>query len=517
MPIRLLRHLLFCLCLAASCAHAETPFPMLRGNHLLVDGKPFLVLGGELANSSASSRAYMAPRWSRLKSLNLNTVLMPVSWELIEPSEGKFDFTLVDGLLADARAHDLRLVLLWFGSWKNSMSTYVPAWVKHDGKRFPRARTSDGKAVDILSPFGEASAAADARAFAALMRHLAESDRTRTVIGVQVENEIGMIPEPRDHSALAEAAWAQPVPRGLPGAGESWTQAYGMDADEAFMAWAFARYVERVASAGKKAYPIPFYLNAALPRPNAAPGKAYPAAGPLPKLAPIWRAAAPFIDLIEPDIYFPNFVEWTRAYAALKQPLFIPEANRAGAPESPANALFAIGQLGAFGFSPFSIDNLDPAQGTSLAQLYVLLGKLAPMILERQGTNRIAGLRAPVAFDGTPDLSDQDLRIGDLRLTAHFVDPWTSRDKQQPETHGAIVLEVAPDELLVAGRGVTITFAPATGKGKTGIEWIDEGDFVDGQWVPGRRLNGDESHQGRHLRLPPDGHSIQRIKLYSYQ
>ncbi|MBW8745418.1 MAG: DUF5597 domain-containing protein [Sphingomonas sp.] len=499
----------------SSCA-AAAPLPTLDRGRLVVDGKPFLILGGELANSSSSNRAYMAARWGPLRAQHLNTVLMPVSWELIEPVEGKFDFGLVDGLLADARAHDLRIVILWFGSWKNSMSTYAPGWVKHDPKRFPRARTADGRAIDILSPFGEASAAADARAFGMLMAHLAQTDSARTVIAAQVENEVGMIPEPRDHSPLAEAAWTRPVPKGLPGAGGSWTQAYGADADEAFMAWYFGRYVERVAAAGKKAYPIPFYLNAALPRPNAAPGKGYPAAGPIPKVAHIWYAAAPSIDLLEPDIYFPNFVEWTRAYAALGRPLFIPEANQAGKPEAPANALFAIGQLGAFGFSPFSIDNLDPVQGKPLADLYLMLGKLWPMIQERQGSARIAGFRAPVAFDGTPNLADQSVTMGGNRLTVRFIDPWTPKDRQHPETHGAIVMDMGHDELLVAGRGVAITFAPADGKGATGIDWIDEGDFVDGNWVPGRRLNGDESHQGRHLRLPPDGYSIQRIKLYHY-
>ena len=511
------RRAVLAMALSASCAAAETPMPALRHDRLIVDGKPWLILGGELANSSSSSRAYMAERWGKLRALHLNTVLTPVSWELIEPTEGKFDFSLVDGLIADARAHDLRLVLLWFGSWKNSMSTYVPAWVKHDSTRFPRARTADGKAVDILTPFSPTTAAADARAFEALMRHLAEADQARTVIAIQVENEIGMIPEPRDHSALAEAAWKQPVPKGLAGAGKSWTEAYGADADEAFMAWGFGRFVEQVASAGKRAYPLPLYLNAALPRPNAMPGKGYPAAGPLPNLAQVWRAAAPSIDLIEPDIYFPNFVEWTRNYATLPQPLFIPEANNAGAAESPANALFAIGQLGAFGFSPFSIDKLDPIQGKSLSDLYVLLKKLAPLILERQGTGRIAGLRAPISFDGKADLADQGFTMAEERMTARFIDPWTPRDKQQPETHGAIVLDLGGDEYLVAGRGVTITFAPADGNGASGIERIDEGDFVNGQWVPGRRLNGDESHQGRHLRLPPDGYSIQRIKLYHYR
>jgi beta-galactosidase GanA len=503
--------------LAGSAMAAATPVPALRNDQLTVGGKPFLMLGGELGNSSSSSRAYMAERWGALKAMHLNTVLMPVSWEAIEPEEGRFDFALVDGLVADARAHDLKIVILWFGSWKNSMSSYAPAWVKRDQRRFPRVRTADGSPVEILSPFVPASAEADARAYGALMAHLAKTDTDRTVIMVQVENEVALVPEARDRSAEADAAWRQPVPQGLAGAGKSWEEAYGGKADEAFMAWGFARYVETVAAAGKRAYPLPTYVNAALPRPGAIPGSGYPAAGPLPHLWEIWKTGAPSIDLLEPDIYFPNFVEWTRQYARPGNPLMIPEANQAGSPDATANALFAIGELDAFGFSPFSIDSMPEAGAKSLGELYGMLDSLAPLILERRGTDRMAGARPPIGFDDHADLADQQRTFGQHRLTLRFIDPWTPRDKQTPETHGALILQLGPDEFLIAGRGVTVTFAPVDGKGKTGIERIDEGRFVDGRWVAGRLLNGDQTHQGRHLRLPIEDFGIQRVKLYRYQ
>ncbi|HVI98829.1 MAG TPA: DUF5597 domain-containing protein [Sphingomonas sp.] len=513
--IRTLLALIALTCAAVATA-ADRPIPRIEGRQLVVDGKPWLLLGGELANSSASGRAYMAQRWDRLAALHLNTVLMPVSWELIEPQEDQFDFALVDGLLADARARDLRIVILWFGSWKNSMSSYAPAWVKRDTARFPRARLADGSAIEMLSPFAPANAEADAHAFAALMAHLAETDTERTVIMAQVENEIGMIPEPRDQSPLARVAWGRPVPQGLAGAGKSWTAAYGADADEAFMANAYARYTEQVAAAGKRAYALPMYVNAALPRPGRLPGSGYPAAGPLPKYADIWRTAAPSIDFLAPDIYFPSFVEWTRAYAALGDPWFIPEANRAGAPEAPANALYAIGQLDAFGYSPFSIDNLDPSDDNRLGALYAVLQSLAPQIMAAQGSDRLSGVRAPVLFDGTADLADQVLMMGDARITAHFVDPFTPREEQHPETHGAIVLQTGADDYLMVGRGVTFTFAPARGKGIMGLAAVDDGHIENGRFVADRRLNGDETHQGRHVRLPLDRISIQRVRLYRY-
>lgn len=507
--------------LATGAARAQAPLPRLVDAHgtrqLEVDGRPFLMLGGELANSSASDRGYMAARWPALAAMNLNTVLMPVSWELIEPQEGRFDFAMVDGLLADARAANLRIVILWFGSWKNSMSSYAPAWVKRDERRFPRARTADGAPLEILSPFASANAAADARAFAALMRHLKQADPQRTVLMVQVENEIGMIPEPRDRSAAADRAFAAPVPAAL-GRQGNWTQAYGAGADEAFMAWHFARYTDVVARAGRQEYGIPLFVNAALPRPNAKPGSGYPAAGPLPHLAELWTKGAPSIDFLAPDIYYPNFTEWTRKYAALpKNPLFIPEAGQSGSVDATGNALFAIGALDAMGFSPFSIDTI-PAEGAArLGSLYRLLDGLSPLILERQGTERLFGARAPIAFDGTADLADQATVMAGYRLTLRFTDPWTPKEKQKPAEHGAIVLATGEGEYLIAGRGVTVTFAPAEGRGIAGIEAADEVRMEAGRFVPARRMNGDQTHQGRHVRLPPEDFTVQRVKLYRYR
>ena len=206
-------------CSLALGTFAQQNIPHLEkhGNvtQLMVDGKPFLILGGELLNSSSSSVSYMQPIWQKLAAMHLNTVVAPVAWETIEPQEGKFDFTVVDGLIAGAHEHDLRLVFLWFGSWKNTYSSYVPEWVKRDTKRFPRVLLRDGRPTERLSPFSESNRKADATAFAALMKHVREVDAAHTVIMVQVENEVGVIPESRDHSAVANAAFTGAVPKEL--------------------------------------------------------------------------------------------------------------------------------------------------------------------------------------------------------------------------------------------------------------------------------------------------------------
>ncbi|MDE3164932.1 MAG: DUF5597 domain-containing protein, partial [Acidobacteriota bacterium] len=412
----------------AAAAQAAPPHLERRGSatQLIVDGQPFLILGGELYNNSATSLEFLQPIWPRLAAMHLNTVLAPISWALLEPTEGHFDYTLVDGLVRDARAHHLRLVLLWFGSWKNTWSSYAPDWVKRDFERFPRVRLSTGSGSERLSPFSDACRDADARAFAALMRRVREVDEGfHTVLMVQVENEVGVIPDARDHSAAADAAYNQPVPAelmeylerhretldadlrarwqaaGFQRSGK-WEEVFGAGpaTEDLFMAWHYARYIGKVAEAGKKEYALPMFANAALIRPSYAPGQ-YNSGGPLPHSMDLWRAGAPQLDFLAPDIYF-EFQKWTDRYDRPGNPLFVPEA--AGAGQGAANVFYAIGHHNGMGFSPFAIDS---GEDHELAQSYEALAQLAPLILEGQTKGRV---EAAVLEDLTPS---QRLRLGD--------------------------------------------------------------------------------------------------------
>lgn len=505
---------------------------------LMVDQKPFLILGGELGNSSASNKEYMQDIWPELKAMHLNTVLSPVYWELLEPQEGQFDFTHVDTTIDDARKHGLRLVLLWFGSWKNSMSSYVPGWVKRDTSRFPRAYDSKGIAQEILSPFHRTNLEADKNAFMALMSHLKEVDtKHNTVIMIQVENEIGMLPDARDYHSIAQKKFTAPVPQNLidylnqhrqtlvPEIQQAWAESgyqqsgnwntvFGENvaSEEIFMAWYFGQYVEEIAAAGKAIYPLPMFINAALNRPGVLPGD-YPSAGPLPHLMDIWKAATPSIDFLAPDFYNSRFKHWNDLYVQQGDPLFIPE-HRFDVTVS-AKAFFSIGHYNSLGFSPFSVESANEENKQTLASTYEILDQISPLILHSDPNQIVEGVwltkdnpKAILNFGSYQFSIKHDLTLG-----------WSaeSKDEQWTDT-GAVIIQIDDEHFYVAGTGVVIQFSVnGTHTRKAGIDSIYEGEFIENAWQPGRSMNGDQSHQGRHLRIPYGQYGIQKLTLYQYE
>ena len=519
----------------------NTDLPHLRkiknGAQLIVDKKPFIINGGELGNSSASNTAYMAPMWPKLKKMNLNTVLAPVYWELLEPQEGKFDFKLLDDLIQEARQHNLKLVLLWFGTWKNSMSCYAPAWVKTDQKRFPRTQNSKGQTAEIITPFSRNMLEADKKAFVRLMQYLKEKDaKQQTIIMVQVENEIGMLPEARDYSAAANEYFKKPVPAKLINylsahknellpevkklwqqnkfkTAGTWEEVFGksLATDELFMAWYFGVFVEEICQAGKQVYNLPMFVNAALNRPGAKPGQ-YPSAGPLPHVMDIWKAAAPTIDFLSPDFYNPDFKHWNDLYTRSYNPLFIPEHRFEAGVD--AKAFYAVGHYKAMGFSPFSIESTAKPEEEPLGKAYSIIDQLSAEIGKAQAKDAIDG----VLLSKENDSIKVNLGNYILTVTHDYTLGWSPKAKENdwPLT-GGLMLALTDDEFYVGGTGLVITFKPKNSAYQAGILQVDEGIFEGGQWKPGRRLNGDQDHQGRHLRIPVDQYGIQRIKLYQYK
>ncbi len=506
-------------------------------HQLIVAGKPFLILGGELGNSTASSLDYMRPFWPKFKAMNLNTILVPAYWDLIEPEVGKLNFDLLDSIINTSRENNLKVILLWFGSWKNSMSCYAPAWIKTNEKRFPRAQNRNGKGLEILSAFSKKNLDADKKAFSELMKHIKETDQSQTVIMVQVENEIGMLTEAREYTADANKAFNNEVPKKLmdylivnkdsivPELKEHWAKSnfatkgnwenvFGksLATDELFQAWYYSKYTNAVAAAGKKIYSLPMYVNAALNYRNVQPGQ-YPSAGPLPHLMDIWQAGAPAIDILSPDFYNPYFNHYCDLYTRKNNPLFIPEIRFE--PSDAAKVFYAIGHYQAIGFSPFSIESTEHPEDEPIGNAYSILSQLSPEILKYSGTGKMDG----VLLDTSN--KKQEIVLGNYKLTvSHDYTLGWSPEAKNPDwpMTGAIIIQTDENDFIIAGTGVVVTFTVNNSDKKSvGILQADEGIYKDGKWIPGRRMNGDQDHQGRHIRIPVGDWNIQKVKLYQYE
>lgn len=506
--------------------------------HLVVEGKPFIILGGELGNSSFTSVEYMKPIWAKLKIMNINTIIAPVYWELIEPKEGQFDFVLLDELIAEARKNDIKIVFIWFGSWKNSMSSHVPSWIKQNQEKYPRAIDERGVSQEILTPFSENNLQADLMAYIALMKHIKSIDsHHQTIIMIQTENEIGMLPSARDYHPLANDLFQKEVPSELTDymiknkeklvpeylsawrkngykTKGNWNEIFGegYHTDELFMAWYFAKFINKIAEAGKAVYPLPMYVNAALIRPGKIPGE-YPSAGPLPHLMDIWKAGAPAIDFLSPDFYTPDFERWCDLYVRQNNTLFIPEHHFDSTVG--VKALFAFGHYEALGFCPFSIESTEKPENEELGKAYKLIEQLTPIIAKKHGQHLIEG----VLLDNDKILSTVVLGDYEFSFKNSFTLGWEAgASKEEWESGGAIIIQTNTNEFFIAGSGVVVTFKNWKKRDKiVGILKNEEGVFENGNWKVIRHLNGDQTHQGRHIRIFHGDYSIQRLELYEYE
>ena len=498
---------------------------------LYVHDKPFFMRSGEIHNSSASDSAFLDEKlWPALRGLNLNAVIVPLYWELIEPTEGKYDFSLLDEIVASARWEGLKLCFLWFGLWKNAESFYVPAWMKKDTETYFRAEKVNGEKMKTISPLCTAAVEKDRRAFTAVMRHIKEIDEyENTVVVMQVENEIGLLGTDRDYSPAANVAFNRPISEKLAqtlGKNGTWEEAFGEDAGEFFMAWHFASAVETIAASGKKEYDLPCYANAWLRQSPWFPGS-YPSGGPVTQVQAIWRAAAPSLFTFGPDIYVPYCADVMDDYASENNPLFIPEIRKDAVASS--YALYAFGRHNAICFSPFGIEDLalDPSQldkppmdlmialnidpsafditGSKdcLSATYALLGQLEPLMLRLRGT----GHQQACVRHGETDYS-AFLRFEDCDLCVKY------GPRMSGKPLGAcLAFELAPDKFLLVGLNCTPEFhvKPGVNK-KLDILRLEEGHVHDGEWVPGRVLNGDEKMYLRFGDMP----SAMMIELYKY-
>lgn len=509
-----------------------------NGRHaLVVDGAPFLILGAQ-ANNSSNYPAALEDVWPAVEQLHANTLEIPVAWEQIEPTEGKFDFSYVDELVRQARAHDVRLILLWFATWKNTSPNYAPSWVKLNNDRFPRIIRKDGSVHYALSPHFQETLDADRSAFRQLMEHLRNLDGDRqTVIMMQVENEPGAYGSVRDYSATAQALFAGAVPDDLiealgaqPG---TWTEAFSEDADEFFHAWHMARFINAVAEAGREEYPLPMYANAALRDPiHDQDPMTYASGGPTWNVIEIYRAAAPELSVLAPDVYSRDYataIAHFDRYNRKDNPLLVPEIGNAA--DFPRFFFYVIGNNGV-GFSPFGMDysgysnyplgarEMNEDTVKPFAELYAAFGPIARDWARLSLEHPTWGIAKP------DDNSVQTLDLGRWEAFLRYDQwqfggsdwTWMQRDPSpllERKCGGAMIAEIGEDEYLVFAQNTRIEFAPREAPSANGFifDRVEEGVFQDGEWVTNRVWNGDQTDYGLNFTERP---RILRVKLATY-
>lgn len=524
------------------CCHAQAEIPSLvtqDGRHaLLVDGKPYLILGAQ-TNNSANYPAALKDVWPTLEKLHANTLSIPVAWEQIEPEEGRFDFSFVDYLVKEASKRNLRLNLLWFATWKNNAPHYAPSWVKLDNKRFPRVVKQDGDTLNSLSPHFRTTLEADKKAFVALMTHLKKIDKKHTVILMQVENEVGTYGSVRDFSPTAQRMFNSPVPeslvKALGVASGTWPDVFGKDADEFFHAYHIAIYVDEIAAAGKAIKPLPMNVNVALRNPfhPGLPGQ-YSSGGPTDNVIAIWKAAAPHIDMLSPDIYFRDYKTVDKVLELYSRPdnaLFVAEI---GNDQPFARYFFSTLGYQGIGFAPFGMDNTDyvnyPLGAKELndeaiehfAQNYRLLAPMAREWAAWSFAGKVWGFAEPADTQATGEkiwnaevtpearkaeaeknaanyTQQVDLGLWDAEITygrhMFWIDPPVGN---HPSSGGVLIAQLGDNEYLVTGYRARVTFSGSkelAGK-KIMIERVEEGRYKNGKWVFERVWNGDQTDWG---------------------
>ena len=488
--------------------NAQNNIPYLNKNgtatQLIVKNEPFLMIAGEVHNSSASTEEYMKPLFPKLKAMNLNSVFVTLAWEQFEPKEGFFDYTLVDAIIDNAKNNNLKVCLLWFASWKNGESSYAPLWVKKDTNRFLRVKTKDGKEIETLSPFCEATKMADARAFAKLMEHIKEYDKEQTVILMQPQNEVGMFQD-IDYNQVSLDLYKQSVPTQLTSylkknkshlkpylkdawsksnfkTNGTWKELFG-DTPESkafFTTWQYATYINYVAKSGREQYNLPMMVNAwIVQKPEDLPG-VYPNGGPVSRVMDIWKAAAPDIDIQSPDIYLPNFKEIVAMYHREDNPLLVPESKA-----EVGRAYYAFGEHDAICFSPFGIE--DAADNFVFTKSYEVLNEVEHLIKKYQGTGK---MRA-VLKEGSE--TDKDIYLGNYKIKVMYEKP--------NEPSFGIIIQSDSNEFIVIGMNMSIYFSSEVKNTMGYIGQVFEGRYENKKWVTTRMMNGDETYHNSRLRV----------------
>ncbi len=513
--------LLFILSVFIPAARAAGEMPRLQKNHgawqLMVEGQPFLMRGGEFANNVYESPKDLPGLEAMLEAYQgyaLNTLLVPISWRSLEPTEGTFDYRMIDTLIEQCRKRDLRVVVLWFGAIKNGGLHYAPGWVIKDRERFFRAKWPSGKDTYAVSPFCEAAGQADRRAFIKLMERIKEKDTGHyTVIMIQPENETGCqeIDETRDHCGAADKAWDAPVPDDLmkylaahdgqlvewlqkvwtragKKAAGTWPEVFGggTDGQKIFMSYYIGRFIERVASAGKAVHPLPMFINDWLGDLESPGG---PIGGPEYHVMDIFRVTTPSAFACAPDIYQEHFKAWVTAFDQKDNPILIPEARSDA--RAAQQCWYTFFQHDGLLFSPYMLVPREADQKSvplyltysNLKMSYEVMAEMDALILRKQGLRPrellCFQLDKTEKWDQTFQAEFQGFTVK-AQATRGFGKLTGGAEDQPCETPGfAALVKLAEDDFVVVGKTMRVGFERPGYQLKS---W-EKGRFRNRQWV----------------------------------
>lgn len=506
------------------------------GYMFFVEGRPYIMLAAEVHNSAASSPEYMKIVWERVKELNCNTLLVPVYWNMIEKQENEFDFNMVERLIIEARANRVKLVLLWFGSWKNSLSSYAPNWVKLDLVRFPRVESEAGMKTKILSMFKSDILSVEINAFKTFMKFIKDFDeKEQTVLAIQVENEVGILGLPRDFNKEANEAYKGYVNDDLIENNKSnstknliaaengnWEEVFRENAAEAFMCVNYAAYMDKLARAGKEVYRLPLFTNVWLKGEGEEAG-IYPSGGPEPEMIGIWRTVAPNLDFLSPDIYTFEFEKTAALYSRADNPLFIPETRRDK--WAIPNLYVAIGKYNALCYSPFGAESIgedksfitgilhtdvndknvsSEAVKDYLSKSYRLFNHIIPIITNYYGRDKMIG------FSQKEGESEYKCHIGKYALKVEFYHKIDDNNEFIPGA--GMVIQIAADELLFIGYGYRVELESLNEGKQVDFLSLEKGIYDENcNWKAYMDLNGDEQY----IRLEEEP-SIIKASFYEF-
>jgi hypothetical protein len=517
------------------------------------DGKEVFVVGLQCHNSSTGTDM-MDKAISAVKQYGGNTLEAPIYWYAIEPEMDRYDMTQIEELIDKARFAGLHLIVLWFGASKNGHPNYAPDYIKLHPETYRIAIGADKAPVASLSPHCQDTLQRDKKAFLNVMAFLKEYDEgERTVLCIQIENEMGYANTDRDYSKIAQLDYEKPLPEALYDVSledcghmicdKTWRGHFGRHAHEAFSAWYHALYMEALAREGKAIYNLPCITNVMVGNSGVEePGRSYNAGAAVGRMIDIWKICAPSLDLICPDIYNTakrDYERIARRYDRKDNALFIPESPIEGEANA-MNSILAVADYGAIGVCCFGAESALKNDGTLIESARAMqislcmLSALSPLIIRYRNTGCIH------AFVQDEFSQSQALKLRKLHVEAFFlresqrrfglgsrINLHTEENQWLLQERGrGLLIQTDEHEFFLAGSGIGLEFtrrpdsldeAPyvhlcSRQACQLNFLSVEEGHFEGERWVVDYIRNGDESnfllyaHAGQavHIRLNPN-------------